>query len=423
MSCHVFINNNGQIERVEAPNGEISILYKNLKGVTLSDEHALEAWAQVYTPSFKNWFGDWENPSDKSSKAVDKNGEPLLLYHGTDSSFRAFRPSEPGYEVIYFTPVREYSEAYAERAAATARSVKQVAKFAIEQGLSKFLGTSKELGSTEMFNLYDYIRQEIMSGANRESVIQKIVDEADNGTLDTYLQYALEPDYERGMIEDSGDEYADGPYDPEDDPEYGMDINQLLMEDTQKIIDAYDQHTTAKQVIADIYGVLNRVNEARVSEAQHMLERVGDQRGTPTIMPVFVSVKNPEVIAHSTVSHYHIGSGEVVLHPKSDGLIGKDAPFYTNQEAFSNVPVIGVKSPNQVKSVFNEGPFNPNTDDIFLQAQDLHDEIFAERWGLEVVTKLGSTGFVPRKGQLAFPYLRMLVDAGGVVAHAARASG
>ena len=29
------------------------------------------------TPEFKNWFGD--------SKAVDENGDPIVVYHGTPS--------------------------------------------------------------------------------------------------------------------------------------------------------------------------------------------------------------------------------------------------------------------------------------------------------------------------------------------------
>lgn len=56
-----------------------------------------EQHAQVRTPAFKEWFGDWEkhanaeNPigslwsDDNCSKAVDENGEPLVVYHGTTS--------------------------------------------------------------------------------------------------------------------------------------------------------------------------------------------------------------------------------------------------------------------------------------------------------------------------------------------------
>lgn len=48
-------------------------------------------WMQVRTPSFKRWFGDWENDPVHSSKVVDENGEPKVVYHGTRSGgFTAF---------------------------------------------------------------------------------------------------------------------------------------------------------------------------------------------------------------------------------------------------------------------------------------------------------------------------------------------
>ena len=40
-------------------------------------------WLQVRTPSFKAWFGDWEGDPENASKAVDENGEPLVVYHGS----------------------------------------------------------------------------------------------------------------------------------------------------------------------------------------------------------------------------------------------------------------------------------------------------------------------------------------------------
>lgn len=36
-------------------------------------------WAQVRTKALKNWFGDWENDPENSSKVVDENGEPQVV--------------------------------------------------------------------------------------------------------------------------------------------------------------------------------------------------------------------------------------------------------------------------------------------------------------------------------------------------------
>lgn len=45
----------------------------------------------VRTPEFKVWFGDWENSPETSSKVVDENGEPLVVYHGTKRIFTQFK--------------------------------------------------------------------------------------------------------------------------------------------------------------------------------------------------------------------------------------------------------------------------------------------------------------------------------------------
>ncbi|NDV46104.1 hypothetical protein D0T49_03490 [Paludibacter sp. 221] len=43
-------------------------------------------WLQVRTTNFKKWFGDWENSPETASKVVDANGEPLVVYHGTNNT-------------------------------------------------------------------------------------------------------------------------------------------------------------------------------------------------------------------------------------------------------------------------------------------------------------------------------------------------
>jgi hypothetical protein len=51
-----------------------------------------EQWHLVRNPEFKAWFGDWENDPENSSKVVDVNGEPLVVYYGTyaKEQFKSF---------------------------------------------------------------------------------------------------------------------------------------------------------------------------------------------------------------------------------------------------------------------------------------------------------------------------------------------
>ena len=60
-------------------------------------------WLQVRTPNFKKWFGDWENDPKNASKVVDSNGEPMVVYHGTDADFTQFIPQDVKFGSFYGT--------------------------------------------------------------------------------------------------------------------------------------------------------------------------------------------------------------------------------------------------------------------------------------------------------------------------------
>lgn len=87
-----------QNEILLAPNGNVSNLPKNL-------------YKYVRTDEFKSWFGDWENKPNYSSKVVDENGEPMIIYHGTNKKFTVFRD---GYhkDRYFFTNDKELSKSY-----------------------------------------------------------------------------------------------------------------------------------------------------------------------------------------------------------------------------------------------------------------------------------------------------------------------
>lgn len=63
-----------------APNGVVSNLPENL-------------WRKFRTKTFKDWFGDWENDPENASKALDENGEPAIVFHGTSAVFYTLEPS------------------------------------------------------------------------------------------------------------------------------------------------------------------------------------------------------------------------------------------------------------------------------------------------------------------------------------------
>ena len=87
-----------------APNGKPSNL-------------SAEQYALVRTPEFKAWFGDWENDPQNASKVVDENGEPLVVYHGSNKKFNVFKNSEDGSfgKGIYFHADKNIANGYTDK--------------------------------------------------------------------------------------------------------------------------------------------------------------------------------------------------------------------------------------------------------------------------------------------------------------------
>ena len=96
-----------------APNGKASNL-------------TAEQWKLVRTTAFKKWFGDWENDPENSSKVVDENGEPLVVYRGFN------KKNDKGF--IFKYGVNRFSNRLANRFAHYFTRSKNVALEYAEQG-------------------------------------------------------------------------------------------------------------------------------------------------------------------------------------------------------------------------------------------------------------------------------------------------
>jgi len=78
-----------------------------------------EQYKLVRTPAFKKWFGDWENDAKNSSKVIDENGEPLVVWHSTESVFTVFDKKKIGQNTksdrkkgFYFSSNKKVSETF-----------------------------------------------------------------------------------------------------------------------------------------------------------------------------------------------------------------------------------------------------------------------------------------------------------------------
>lgn len=115
VQAYAVWDQNGGYSLDKAPNGEPSILFETLLQHNNGNRiNAIQAKAKVYTNSFKAWFGDWVNDPKNSSKVVDENGEPLIVYHGTKQEFEQFSPEETAKADVgfFFTSDIHYANQY-----------------------------------------------------------------------------------------------------------------------------------------------------------------------------------------------------------------------------------------------------------------------------------------------------------------------
>jgi hypothetical protein len=128
----IYETNNGY-SLDKAPNGAESKLYKDLLEYYGDETLALNAKAKTYLKPFLNWFGDWTNvEATDVSKVVDENGEPLVVYHGTQGDFdvfdyKYFGQTDPGDKGrgFYFAYESRVSEQYGPRILPVFLSIKK----------------------------------------------------------------------------------------------------------------------------------------------------------------------------------------------------------------------------------------------------------------------------------------------------------
>jgi len=126
-------NHQEEIRKIKTKAIENGTMQYNAAGIF---EHALapnnkksnlneKQWLEVRSANFKNWFGDWEYDSENASKIVDKNGEPLVVYHGglkhegvfytpekTKNLENIKRDTYTGKYGIYFSPSLDLAKGY-----------------------------------------------------------------------------------------------------------------------------------------------------------------------------------------------------------------------------------------------------------------------------------------------------------------------
>jgi hypothetical protein len=254
-----FINDKGQfLDRekaleygintglIDPQAGKYGALTSTLMADSSKPGTAIEAVAKTKTPEFKKWFGD--------SKVVDKTGEPITVYHGTNQPIEQFDLARGGIatgdnagakKAFFFTDSKDVASQYATNAGE--RVVSNIAKFEKDQEflkkeVNRLEKVAQRTGNWEPYEKAMSKWEDLEIGATREA--------ADVGAniVDTHLSIKnpMEVDFKDGRLSAAKDMDAlidqakkDG-YDGlilknlEDSPKMGVVSNQyVVFEPTQ----------------------------------------------------------------------------------------------------------------------------------------------------------------------------------------------
>lgn len=283
-------------------------------------------WAQVRTRAFKKWFGDWEKAAEESpstaktnsSKIVDENGEPKVVYHGSPYRFFRFDKTKLGQS----TGADSAKEGF-------------------------FFTDNKELA--ELFSRYSL---ESLPVSDVEQLVNdRLLNMTENELNDAYEVYRNDsPDYL---------DYADETDSP-NDRDY-LEIRGFLL-------DGVSEDEAKREYIQDsIESKIEGGYFSDMEEVEEELSSIGIEFGNNE--QVFLNIESP-LVDEVERDYFHNGEGVFPMTPvlQNAKRMGRDGVVFTGivesgQKGAANQYV--AFEPNQIKSATdNVGTFDGEQDDI-----------------------------------------------------------
>ena len=345
-------------------------------------QKAIIAKSQIYTESFKQWFGDWLNDPENASKVVDENGEPLIVYHtvnpNRDASFEVFDVFPEGKEtMIYHTDDKEMSLTYGknhknfktidsvkQRLSEIPKEIENAKKYRespnnySEEYITNELGYDSSKDPEWLANV-EYIQN------NADRIIEQLVSEQTE--LESIIKNPKKIEYVKlNYVSLKNPLIIDGK---------GQNWNELSVNDKDDIL--------AKIAYNDSYNAFKSSTEDRIRN--EIIERSDDQR-----KELFGFLDFEEVVTSDEISELYsrvdkeleieFPNGlfelestrsieEKYRKSKYDGIIFKNIKDYGGGTSWLQKVdphnVFATKNPNQIKSVDNQGTWSKETSNIY----------------------------------------------------------
>lgn len=307
-------------------------------------------WLQVRSEAFKDWFGDWLNDPQNASKVVDENGEPLVVYHGSDNNtFMVFERSDVKDGGFFFTNSRRMAGTYgSNRIITSVEDISKDFKDSIEDNigyLNNILDESED----------SYEPVEISYWINGYSGFFETIEEAVENALDAK--------------EENPKRYKDKPI-TEDNIGYTISVLNTSLNET------YSSDHQFKGSIQDSFhnAVLNLPDDI-----QQIYE---DSKKISGIRSFFLNIRNTDVVDANNKNWDKIKYKEEVVKTrdivKDKFEFGNDGAIILNVFDYAGTVVSPTPediyiafNPSQIKSATdNIGTFSSESNDIRYQKQN-----------------------------------------------------
>lgn len=288
----------------------------------------------IYTKEFKNWFGDWENDPDNSSKVVDSKGKPLAVYHGSSKLFDRF-DAEKGYNV----PAIWHSD-----------------KAVIA---SHWSGTSTVHRRETLFDEFRALKKRVFLMGQDNVPYEKVVKE-----IDAFAKKHLEMRVKVGSYYMSREDCLKKGYDPKvhEGTTYTVDIIDNMGTEVSWVV--------KKGNLRELYTRILDKLDTEVIDATSK----EDTSRSGFLYKNYLNMRNPLVVDARNKPYYKISfqgknynTEELTVYAMEhgyDGVIVKNV-YETNYENVKGTDYI-VFHANQVKSALdNNGEFSTESDNIY----------------------------------------------------------
>jgi hypothetical protein len=294
-----------------------------------------DQWATVRTNNFKNWFGDWEKDPANASKVVDANGEPRVVFHGTNANFDEFSKDLLGSKNwmadsaqmgFFFAGDKRTSEAYT---GMNTMDMAGVAFGAYDDIINKYSDEIKKV-KADISSVYDKYRQQDLDRIKKEQsdLVKLVTDKLrEKGESEVFISDVI-----RSMFDSRGDLY---------------DFKNI-----QKLADEENESNGNSERLKAINDKMFLEIEARWKE------KTG---ANPKIMEIFLSIKNPKVVDYTDVKETNLPRDiQGAIGNRNDGVV-----FNNLKDGAEADDIFVALEPNQIKSATdNTGEFSKASNKI-----------------------------------------------------------